>query len=85
MTNHYLPTRADRLKPGDVVRWPWLPPDLKVTRVEAVADEPGTFFVGIEHPKDENYGFCVWGATMYDKRISDEEYEALSAPGVRDE
>lgn len=35
MTNHYLPTRADELRAGDVVRWPdWFDGELPVKSVE---------------------------------------------------
>lgn len=73
MTNHYQPTRADQLQPGDVVR-----------------TFKGEHKIGVIVSRGKIINLTssagVWIGTyilddLLDKRISDEEYEALSAPG----
>lgn len=81
MTNHYLPTRADQLKPGDVVRDPYS--DGLEAAITYAADDGG--MVRLVFDGNEREAVLFEPGEMLDRRITDEEHGALSAPGVRDE
>lgn len=87
MTN-YLPTRADALKAGDVVRGIYGDGDVELTQnaQPAYRGSVELFYRAWYETVGPVSGRCTVGRfDLLDKRITDEEYEALSAPGVKDE
>ena len=79
---NYIPTRADQLQPGDVVRNPYSGDDNNIRLVKKMSR--GIIALGYVADGYEGLSTFRWD-DLLDKRITDEEYEALIAQGVRDE
>lgn len=74
---NYLPTRADQLQPGDVVRDPYS--DGLEAAITYAADDGG--MVRLVFDGNEGEAVLFEPGEMLDRRVADDEYGALMAPG----